>query len=108
MAGGWYVHLPDYEGNIDDLEMISGADSLCYELDTDNDGVVELEISDKPDFEWDYRLEFSFSSTNEIGEVDGAFYIVTNKHFETSYSIWLCNVTKYIFKKFPLFIYIKS
>lgn len=113
MAGGWYVHLPDYEGNIDDLEMVSGADSLCYELDTDNDGVVSVIVSEdndyiEGDFEWDYRLEFSFSSTNEIGEVDGAFYIVTNKHFETSYNIWLCNVTKHIFKKFPLFIYIKS
>lgn len=108
LATRWFVHLPDYDGPVDDLEMVCGADSMCYELDTENTGVVDLEVSDNSDFDWDYCLEFSFSTTNEIGEVDGSFYIVTNKHFETSYNIWLCNVTKYIFKKFPPFIYIKS
>ena len=114
MAGGWYVHLPDYEGNIDDLEMISGADSLCYELDTDNDGMVSVIVSDDNDyieggFEWDYVLDFIMSTVGDDGEVSGAYYnVYDDKNFAQTKQIWLCNVTKYIFKKFPPFIYIKS
>lgn len=113
MAGGWYVHLPDYEGNIDELEMVSGADLLCYELDTDNDGIVSIIVSEDNDciggdFNWDYVLDFIMSTVGDDGEVSGAHYnVYDDKNFTQTKQIWLCNVTKYIFKKFPATIYIK-
>ena len=113
IAGRWYVHLPDYDGNIDDLEMVSGADSLCYELDTDNDGVVNVVVSEDNDyvegnFNWDYVLDFIMSTVGDDGEVSGAHYnVYDDKNFMQTKQIWLCNVTKYIFKKFPATIYIK-
>ena len=112
MARGWYVHLPDYDGNIDELEMVCGADSLCCELDTDNDGIVSIVVSEdgefvEGDFKWDYTLDYMTSTVGEDGEVSGAYYnVYDNKNFIPQ-QIWLCNVTKYVFKKFPATIYIK-
>lgn len=113
IAGRWYVHLPDYDGDINDLEMVSGADSLCYELDTDNDGVVSVVVSEDNDyvegnFSWDYVLDFIMSTVGDDGEVSGAHYnVYDDKNFTQTKQIWLCNVAKTIFKKFPATIYIK-
>ena len=113
IAGGWYVHLPDYDGNIGDLEMVSGADSLCYELDTDNDGVVNVVVSEDNDyvegnFKWDYVLDFIMSTVGDDGKVSGAHYnVYDDKNLTQTKQIWLCNVAKTIFKKFPATIYIK-
>lgn len=113
IAGRWYVHLPDYDGNIDELEMVCGADSLCYELDTDNDGIVSIVVSEdgefvEGDFKWDYAMDFIMSTVGEDGEVSGAYYnVYDDNNFTQTQQIWLCNVTKYVFKKFPATIYIK-
>lgn len=113
IAGRWYILLPDYDGNIDELEMVCGADSLCCELDTDNDGIVSIVVSEngefvEGDFKWDYVMDFIMSTVGEDGEVSGAYYnVYDDKNFTQTQQIWLCNVTKYIFKKFPATIYIK-
>ena len=105
LATRWFVHLPDYDGAVDDLEMVAGADSLCYELDKDADGVVDVEVSETDDIKYDCVLDFMFSTTDESGEQDGAFYNVSEADY--TQQLWLCNATKYIFKKSPPILYIK-
>ena len=104
LANSWYVHLPEYPGNVDELEMVCGADSMCYELDDDNDGIVEIEVYDIS-IDADIVLDFMFSTTDETGKQSGAYY---NAHGTNTQQIWLCNVVKHIFKSFPPVIYIKK
>lgn len=103
LAGYWFAHLPNYEGDPSDLVMVSGADVMCDMLDKDEDGFIQAYISDKqfdlcerPTFE--YVLDF----VNSTGE-DGANYRLR----EWKLDVWLCNVTKYVFGEFPAEIYIR-
>ena len=113
LANSWYVQLPDYDGSVDDLEMVAGADSLCHELDTDNDGIVGVDVFNEENGNVrnaDIVLDFMFSTTDETGEQDGAYYNVsdlTQSNQLRIQQIWLCNVVKYVFKKFPPVIYVK-
>ena len=106
LANCWYVQLPDYPGGVDELEMVCGADSLCHELDTDNDGIVEIDVFNEEGgnvMNADIVLDFMFSTTGETGEQDGAYYNVYGANIQ---QIWLCNVVKHVFKRFPAIIYI--
>ena len=98
LAGSWYVHLPDYIGNIENLEMISGADTMCEKLDTDKDGLVQLIVSDSPMKEVNYTIK-KINLTEDFG----ADYYCP----ELDLNLWLCNVTKYVFGDFPEIVYIQ-
>ena len=94
--------------------MVCGADALCHELDTDMDGVVNVLVSENNEFitddpDWDFLLDFIMSTTDENGNVNGAYYnVYDDKNFTQTRQIWLCNITKIIFKKFPASKYIKT
>lgn len=98
LAGRWFVHLSDYPGLPDDLEMVMGADTLCERIDTKKTGFITVRVSDK-------SLDGEELILNFIENTDdpGAWYKL--KNFDLN--IWLCNVTKYIFGEFPKTIYIK-
>lgn len=105
LANRWYVHLPDYPGTTDDLEMVMGADVLCDLLDNDVDGLLTVDIKtnvdDVPFYKY-YTLDFVNSTHINGGEQDGANYRLR----EYKLNIWLCNVTKYVLGEFPATIYI--
>ena len=106
LAGKWFVHLPDYPGHYSELEMVLGADVMCDMIDTFETGSIAVTVSDEP-FDSifntrEYILDF-VNSTTSNGEQDGANYRMR----EFKLDIWLCNVTKYVFGKFPATIYIK-
>jgi hypothetical protein len=103
LANKWYVHLPAYDGNTEDLEMVMGADSLCDQLDIAEKGIITIDI-------YDYKIPNSIqlefiSSTSDGAEGCGAWYKVS--FFHNSMEIWLCDVTKYVFGKFPPELFIK-
>ena len=106
LAGKWFVHLPDYPGHYTELEMVLGADVMCDMIDTFETGSIAVTVSDEP-FDSifntrEYILDF-VNSTTSNGEQDGANYRMR----EYKLDVWLCNVTKYVFGKFPATIYIK-
>lgn len=105
LAGSWFAHIPDYPGHPDDLQMVLGADTLCESLNTNNSGIVDTIISDCCDDDYDLSLDFIYTTTNNDFEsrTTGAYYTIN----ESGSDIWLCNVTKYVFGKFPVSIYIK-
>ena len=100
LANRWYVHLPDYPGFTDELEMVLGADILCDMIDTHDIGYITVTVSDKPTYSEfstrEYILDFVNSTTNSAGEQDGANYRLR----EYKLDVWLCNVTKYLFGAF--------
>lgn len=106
LANRWFVHLPEFPGQPDDLEMVLGADALCDMIDTHNMGIITVTISTEPNENKfttkEYILDFMFATT--LGdEQDGAYYQVHGLDLQ----VWLCNVTKYVFNEFPKTIYIK-
>lgn len=107
LAGRWFVHLPDYPGSPEDLEMVCDADSFCQQLDKHNTGFVTVYVGTEPKVSQFTTQEyvFTFDVYSEwSGEIDGATY-----HLESDpdFEIWLCNVTKYVFGEFPKTIYIR-
>ena len=35
LSNKWFVHISDFPGEVDELEMVDGADPLCDKIDTD-------------------------------------------------------------------------
>lgn len=107
LANRWYIHLPDYPGFIDELEMVLGADVLCDIIDTHDIGYITVTVSDKPTYSefstGEYILDFVNSTEGADGEQDGANYRLRNYKLD----VWLCNVTKYLFGEFPATFYIR-
>lgn len=101
LANLWYAQIPDYTGDIDELEMIAGADDLCEILDIDGDGLVQTIVRDIP-FPKE-KMGKTFTLKMVKCDDEGADYKVE----ELDQELWLCNVTKYVFGKFPRTIYIK-
>ena len=96
--GRWFVVLPDYDGDQEDLEMIDGADKLLDILTTDG-LYVTLHVSlENPNNDM-YTLKLV--KHDEIG----ATYEVVNHGRFLDKDIWLCNVVHYLFGEHPEIIY---
>ena len=103
LANLWYAQIPDYTGDIDELEMIAGADDMCETLDIDGDGLVQTLVRDIPFPKEKLGRNFTLELV-KVNEDEGADY----KCPELDLEVWLCSVTKYVFGKFPKTIYIKT
>jgi hypothetical protein len=103
-GNNWYVDLPSWEGAKSDLLMIGGADTMLDIL-SDNTTEVTTIISEQ---KFDGAEELVFVKLAEdIGE--GAYYnLVTYEGKELNLSVFLCDVTLFVFGKFPPLIYIKK
>lgn len=95
LANRWFVILPEYEGAVEELEMVAGADKLLETL-SDGNSVVSLEISDSPT-----SFDGILMIRQEMDDM-GATYLLG------SGTVWLCNVTKYVLGEFPKYIYFRT
>jgi hypothetical protein len=102
--GRWYVDLPEWKGSKVDLEMVAGADKM---LDHISDGKNEIWlILSKEEFENAEKLEF-VRNADEFNH--GAFYKLEKyNEIEINLELWLCDVTMFVFGKFPKTIFIKK
>lgn len=104
-SGRWYIDLPEWEGSKNDLEMVAGAD-MFLEILSQDECKVDITLSTLP-FEGADTLEFiKFGELHswELGE--GAWYKLTSyMGIDFGLSMWLCNVTKFVFDDFPKIIY---
>jgi hypothetical protein len=97
LSGRWFVDI-QWDGDISDLEMVAGADTLleCYQ----KDGIVKCCILENgdiiPDVDRYAHLTRNFCDDN------GAFYNVNSELFRGD--IWLCPVLKYVFGMYPEYI----
>lgn len=99
----WYVDLPEWEGSKDDLEMVSGADSLLDIISWNYfDGLdyVMINVTETED-----NSKVSYKLVLDTILDAGAIYYVHNQYLEP-FEIWLCDVTKFVFNgEFPKIIY---
>ena len=97
--GRWFVVLPDYDGEHEDLEMVDGADTLLDFLTTDGLYVtVEVSLDEKKG----YPIILNLVSHDVIG---GSYQVENLDGF--SQNVWLCNVVHYLFGEHPEQIYFK-
>ena len=99
----WYVVLPEWNGSKDDLEMVYGADVLLSYL---SKGKNEISLSFSEETFDDCDIFKFFSKADDIGS--GAYYVAeTYNGNNLNLYFWLCDVTLFIFNKFPQIIYYK-
>ena len=102
LSGKWFVDIP-WDGDINDLQMVSGADTLLDCHDKDGNGIVTcklLEADDKPNNGWCITYFKKISETEY-----GATYSVDDVHYHSE--VWLCPVLKYVLGEYPDFFEIE-
>ena len=107
LAGRWYVHLPEYLGSVEALEMVMGADELCEKLDTNKDGMVHIKVST---FRTDMGVYRDYDWVLDRVECTdpGATYSALSADGYDTLSVWLCEVTLTVFDEYPETLYIKN
>lgn len=104
---GWFIDLPEWDGEVWELQMVAGAD-IFLDVLAQGKNEVFLTLSSTPFenaevliFEKIGRLEgFEFGS--------GAWYLLKEyKGITYNLKMWLCDVTKHplVFGRFPENIY---
>ena len=93
IAKKWYAALPEYNGDIQDLEMVLGADTVLDNLNKDE---VTLLVNTNIPNNYDFCLKL-----NSFDDV-GAWYFLDKSE------IWLCAVVKFLFGDYPKNLYITN
>lgn len=102
----WFIDLPEFieqGGSIKELQMVEGADRL---LDIIAAGAAEvmISISDEP-FEDAAILQLKEQCDPAIG---GGYYFIRQYQDQViDLTVWLCNVTTFVFGNLPARIFIK-
>ena len=97
----WYVDMPEWEGSIDALEMVRGADDMLDELSNHTGGDVHLRIATSAFDDCERLIKIQ---DDVVG--GGAYY-----GYASTYEpkiIWLCSVSDWYFGYHPENIYFKS
>lgn len=102
LAGDWFVHLPDFPDEVAELVMVDNAHIFLEYLDSfTNTGIVTIGVSTVP---INYFCKLSLIESDDIG---ATYEIISKFDAIPVDTIWLCNVTKYVFGEFPENFYIK-
>ena len=102
----WYIDLPEFleqGGSIGDLQMIDGADKML-DIMAGNENSVILNIA-RESFEGADVLVLTEKCDPYIG---GGYYLM--KYYEgkeITKSIWLCQVTEFVFGDIPEKIFVR-
>ena len=97
--GRWFVILPEYDGDQENLEMVDGADTFLDFL-TEDGLYVNVDIS--LDNAMDNSMTLRLVAHDEIG---GTYQVENLDGF--SQDVWLCNVVHFLFGEHPEIIYFK-
>lgn len=104
---GWFVDLPEWEGEVWDLQMVAGADTFL-DLLSQGESETYVILSPEPFSDCEELLYQKIGRLEgwELGE--GAWYFLNSyKGIDYNISMWLCDVTKFVFGEFPNKIYFK-
>jgi hypothetical protein len=98
--GRWFVVLPQYDGDQEDLEMIDGADNLLDYLTKDGLYVsIDVSLEDNGDD----PTVLTLVAHDEIG---GTYKVDNLEGFKED--VWLCNVVHYVFGEHPEVLFFKT
>jgi hypothetical protein len=102
----WYIDLPEFieqGGTIGDLQMVDGADKML-DMMAGNDNSVSVYVAREP-FEGSDILTLTERCDPYIG---GAYYLMKKyEGQEINRTMWLCQVTEFVFGDLPEQIFVK-
>jgi len=102
----WYIDLPEYieqGGAMSDLQMVEGADKML-DMMAENENAVVLSIADEP-FSGADVLELTEKCDPYIG---GGYYLMKKyEGQEINRTMWLCQVTEFVFGDIPPLIFVR-
>jgi len=105
----WYIVLPEWKGEKWELQMVSGADTLCDILSEGEDRVT-IDLQLEPTKGYDKLSLLSICKEdidNQETPDNGAFYHLESlRGVEYNLTIWLCDVTLFVLGEFPKTFYI--
>jgi hypothetical protein len=87
----WYIVLPEWQGDKEELEMVAGADKLLDILSNQTNS-VDVKFGAEP-----------FDGCNTLTHESNGNYFNDAEHGPNK--IWLCHVTKFVFGDYPDNIY---
>ena len=93
----WYVVLPEWKGEREELEMVMGADTML-DIIAQGENTVRIAISENAFEEYKYMLSFLEE------EAGGGNYLLTSEHHQ--FDVWLCHVVKFVYGYIPKFLYL--
>jgi hypothetical protein len=103
----WFIDLPEYieqGGSAGDLQMVDGADTML-DVMADKSDSVTLTVSTEP-FEGADELVLTEKCDPFIG---GGYYLMkTYKGQPINKSMWLCQVTEFVFGDLPERIFVRQ
>lgn len=104
----WFAVIPEWEGDRADLQMVCGADTWLDIL-SQGESSIWLTISDEPFDGADQLKLIALGQYDELEIGSGASYTLATKLSGIDYNLemWLCDVTEFVFGKFPKIIYFK-
>lgn len=105
--GEWFIDLPEYieqGGNAGDLQMVLGADTML-DIMAGEAASVELTLAERS-FEGADELELTEKCDPTIG---GGYYLMkTYNGQEINKTMWLCQVTEFVFGGLPERIFVRQ
>lgn len=103
----WYIDLPEFieqGGSVGDLQMVDGADKML-DMMAENGNSVIVKISNER-FDGADVLTLTEKCDPYVG---GGYYIMENyEGQEINRTMWLCQVTEFVFGNIPEQIFVKK
>lgn len=100
VAGKWFADLEEYEGDINDLQMVSGADTFLETINrlSGNTKYITIGILEDDDIVLPGATVVTLKKVRY--EYLGAVYTVEGYEYYRD-TIWLCPVCKWYFGEYP-------
>lgn len=98
----WYLDLPEWEGDLDELQMIDGADQWL-DLLSNNALSITVWIADE-NFKGASILTLLHVREENLGG-GGDYYLESYQSKKVELKLWLCKVTEFVFGNIPQRIY---
>jgi hypothetical protein len=103
-SSAWYLDLPEWNGDPEDLQMVEGADEWL-DLLSAHTAKVTVTMSDE-NFEGAASLKLLRLREKNLG--GGGIYDLEIYHDKkVALKLWLCGVTEFVFGRIPQRIYFK-
>ena len=100
--GIWYISLPDWPGDADDLQMIEGADKWLALMGGDQE-TLTVTIASSTFNGAEFLTLIRLGEENLGG--GGNYFLKTYQDSPAELKVWLCKVVKFIFNEYPQRLY---